>query len=64
MKICFLDSSPIPYTSSDLESKNIRGAENVIIHLSRELSKLDIDVDVYNNCLKKKNHRKRKMVKS
>ena len=54
MKICFLDSSPIAYTSSDLESKNIRGAENVIIHLSRELSKLDIDVDVYNNCLKKK----------
>ena len=53
MKICFLDSSPIPYTSSDLESKNIRGAENVIIHLSRELSMLDIDVDVYNNCLKK-----------
>ena len=50
MKICFLDSSTIPYTSSDLESKNIRGAENVIIHLSRELSKLDNDVDVYNNC--------------
>jgi glycosyltransferase involved in cell wall biosynthesis len=53
MKICFLDSSPIPYTSSDLESKDIRGAENVIIHLSRELSKLDNDVDVYNNCSKK-----------
>ena len=49
MKICFLDSSPIPYTSNDLESKNIRGAENVIIHLSSELSKLNIDVDVFNN---------------
>ena len=43
MKICFLDSSPIPYTSNDLESKNIRGAENVTIHLSSELSKLNID---------------------
>jgi len=50
MKICFLDNSPIPYTSSDLNSKNIRGAENAIIHLSKELSKLKIDVEVFNNC--------------
>ena len=52
MKICFLDSSPIPYTSNDLNSKHIRGAESVIIHLSRELSKLNNDVDVFNNSLK------------
>ena len=50
MKICFLDNSPIPYTSSDLNSKNIRGAENAIIHLSKELSKLKVDVQVFNNC--------------
>ena len=33
MKICFLDNSEIPYTSKDLNSKQIRGGENVIIHL-------------------------------
>lgn len=52
MKICFLDGSPIPYTSNDLNSKNIRGAENTIIHLSNELTKLNIEVNVFNNCTK------------
>ena len=52
MKICFLDNSPIPYTSNDLNSKDIRGAENVIIHLSNELTKLNNYVDVFNNSLK------------
>ena len=50
MKICFLDNSPIPYTSNELNSKNIRGAENVIINLSNELSKLNYNVEVFNNC--------------
>ena len=50
MNICFLDNSLIPYTYNDLNSKNIRGGENAIIHLSNELSKLGINVDVYNNC--------------
>lgn len=50
MKICFLDSSPVPYTSNDLNSKDLRGAENAIINLSNELSKLKINVDVFNNC--------------
>mgnify|MGYP001198227027 CR=1 FL=1 len=49
MKICFLDSSIIPYTYNDLNSKNIRGGENAIIHLSYELSKLGNEVVVYNN---------------
>ena len=51
MKICFLDNSLISYTYNDLNSKNIRGGENAIIHLSNELSKLGINVDVYNNCI-------------
>ena len=50
MKICFLDSSIIPYTYNDLNSKNIRGGENAIIHLSNELSKLGNEIVVYNNC--------------
>jgi len=49
MKICFLDNSPIPYTANDLNSKYIRGGENVIIHLSKELAKLNNYVEVFNN---------------
>ena len=49
MKICFLDNSPISYTSNDLNSKNIRGGENAIIHLSNELSKLGNNIEVYNS---------------
>ena len=49
MKICFLDNSPIPYTSNDLNSKDIRGGENVIIHISKELAKLNNYVEVFNN---------------
>ena len=52
MKICFLDNSPIPYTSNDLNSKEIRGGENAIINLSQELVKLKNNVDVFNNCSK------------
>jgi hypothetical protein len=49
MKICFLDNTEIPYTSKDLNSKQIRGGENVIIHLSNELAKLDHYIEVFNN---------------
>ena len=49
MKICFLDNSIIPYTYNDLDSKNIRGGENAIIHLSNELSKLGNEIVVYNS---------------
>ena len=52
MKICFLDNSPIQYTSNDLNSVNIRGAENAVINLSQELVKLNNDVYVFNNCPK------------
>jgi glycosyltransferase involved in cell wall biosynthesis len=54
MKICFLDNSRVPYTTNDLNSKDIRGAENVVIHLSNELTKLDNKVVVFNNSLENK----------
>ena len=54
MKICFLDNSPIPYNTNDLNSKDIRGAESVLIHLSNELTKLDNKVVVFNNSLENK----------
>ncbi len=40
MNICLLDSTDLPYTSNDIDSVKIRGAENIIINLSRELNKL------------------------
>ena len=40
MNICFLDGNKNAYTSRDLETTKIRGAENVVINLSRELYKL------------------------
>ena len=49
MKICFLDNSIIPYTYNELNSKNIRGGENAIIHLSNELSKLGNEIVVFNS---------------
>lgn len=50
MKICFLDNSNISYTSKDLNSNKIRGAENAVINLSKELFKLDNEITVFNNC--------------
>jgi len=50
MKICFLDNTLIPYTSHDLNSNILRGAETVLINLSESFSKLGHQVIVYNNC--------------
>ena len=50
MKICFLDNVNISYTSEDIYSNKLRGAENILINLSREFSKLSHDVTIFNNC--------------
>ena len=50
MKICFLDNTQISYTSNDLYNNKIRGAENVLINLTNELSKLNHQITVYNHC--------------
>ena len=50
MDICFLDNSSVDYTSVDLGSNKLRGAETVLINLSKELYKLGNSVTVYNNC--------------
>ena len=44
MKICFLDNSNISYTANNLNSIDIRGAENVVINLSQELVKFKNDL--------------------
>jgi len=49
MKICFLDNTKIPYTSKDLTHSIIRGAESILINLSKEFNKLGHHVTVYNH---------------
>lgn len=51
MKICFLDNVEFPYTSENNNSKFIRGAENILINLSKEISMLGHQVTVYNNSI-------------
>ena len=50
MKICFLDNTQISYTSNDIYTNKIRGAENVLINLTSEFSKLNHQITVYNYC--------------
>lgn len=50
MKICFLDQTNFSYSIEDRYSSQLRGAENILINYSLELSKLGNYVTVYNNC--------------
>mgnify|MGYP005726943067 CR=1 FL=1 len=54
MNICFIDKTNFNYDANSLYSKNLRGAESVIINLSNALSLLGNNVTVINNCLKTK----------
>ncbi len=49
MNICFLDGVDIPYTSNDSRCSKLRGAENVVINLSKELFRLGHKITVFNN---------------
>lgn len=55
MKICFLDSNPNPYSSNDLYSNNVRGAESILINLANNFKNLGHEVFVFNNILNKTN---------
>ncbi len=50
MKICFLDKTDFSYTFKDKYSAKLRGAENILINLSKTLSNLGNEVFVFNNC--------------
>ena len=50
MKICFIDKTEFSYSFKDINSSKLRGAESVIINLSKELSEIGHDVVVFNNC--------------
>ena len=52
MKICFLDNTNFQYNSRDLYSSKLRGAESVLVNLTKALVKLNHKVTVINNCPK------------
>ena len=50
MKICFIDKTEFLYSFKDINSNKLRGAESIIINLSKEVSNLGHEVIVFNNC--------------
>ncbi len=50
MKICFIDKTEFSYSFKDINSSKLRGAESIIINLSKEVSNLGHEVFVFNNC--------------
>ena len=50
MKICFLDRTEFRYDSSSLHSYKLRGAESILINLSKALSVIGNDITIINNC--------------
>ena len=52
MRICFVDKTIFQYNSKDKYSKNLRGAETVLINLSKALNDLGHDITIINNCPK------------
>jgi len=55
MKICFIDYTNFRYSFNDRESPILRGAETTLINLSHNLSLLNNQVHVFNNCSKRIN---------
>lgn len=53
MKICFIDYTKFKYSFKDKNSPVLRGAETTLINLSYNLSLLNNEVYVYNNCSEK-----------
>ena len=50
MKICFLDNTSFQYNSNDLYSNKLRGAESILINISKALKKLNHQITIINNC--------------
>tara|TARA_B100000780_G_C21123687_1_gene455478 strand:- start:607 stop:1587 length:981 start_codon:yes stop_codon:yes gene_type:complete len=50
MNICFLENTFFKYNSTHLYFDTLRGAETVLINLSKSLKKLGHQVTIFNNC--------------
>lgn len=51
MKIAIVDLLGLTYDGNTLEKRGLGGSESAVILMSKELSKLEFDVTVYNNCI-------------
>ena len=52
MRVCFLENTNFVYNSKDVHNEKLRGAETVLINLSKSLNKLGHKVTILNNCPK------------
>ena len=52
MRVCFLENTNFAYNSKDVHNEKLRGAETVLINLSKSLNKLGHKVTILNNCPK------------
>ncbi len=50
MKICFVDNTNFQYDSESINSEKLRGAETVLINITKELNLLGNEITVINNC--------------
>ena len=50
MKICFVDNTNFHYDSESINSEKLRGAETVLINITKELNLLGNEITVINNC--------------
>ena len=50
MKICFLENTKFEYSYKDIHSSKLRGAENILINITKRLSEMGHNITVYNNC--------------
>ena len=52
MRVCFLENTNFMYNSKDVHNEKLRGAETVLINLSKSLNKLGHKITILNNCPK------------
>jgi len=52
MRVCFLENTNFVYNSKDVHNEKLRGAETVLINLSKSLNELGHKVTILNNCPK------------
>lgn len=55
MKIAIIDTLGLYYDGNTLDKQGLGGSESAVILISKELSKIGFQVDVYNNCNDGKN---------
>jgi len=50
VKICFVDNTNFQYDAESINSEKLRGAETVLINITKELNLLGNEITVINNC--------------